>query len=187
MPKAQFINPADLRKSTTLKLGSIPVNVYDKTMTDELSRFSSIGYSEWMGRIKKVRGLIATLINSRSEEVAFVGNTSEGLSMVASGFKWNEGDTILISKPDFPSNIYPWLNLERSGVTVKFVERRKGKLKAEDFSKVMDKRTRMIAVSSVDFLTGFCIDLEEMGTENAVGIRMLNPHKPLGILWRDSL
>ncbi len=40
MPKAQFINPADLRKSKTLKLGSIPVNVYDKSITDELSRFS---------------------------------------------------------------------------------------------------------------------------------------------------
>ena len=40
MPKTQFINPADVRKSKTLKLGSIPVNVYDKSIKDELSRFS---------------------------------------------------------------------------------------------------------------------------------------------------
>ena len=40
MPKTQFINPSDVRKSKTLKLGSIPVNVYDKSMKDELSRFS---------------------------------------------------------------------------------------------------------------------------------------------------
>jgi 2-oxoisovalerate dehydrogenase E1 component len=40
MPKTQFINPADVRKSKNLKLGTIPVNVYDKSMKDELSRFS---------------------------------------------------------------------------------------------------------------------------------------------------
>jgi len=40
MPKKQFINPTDVRKSSILKLGSIPVNVYDKSMKDELSRFS---------------------------------------------------------------------------------------------------------------------------------------------------
>lgn len=40
MPKTQFINPADVRKSTSLELGSIPVNAYDKSMKEELSRFS---------------------------------------------------------------------------------------------------------------------------------------------------
>ncbi|MCK5136728.1 MAG: dehydrogenase [Bacteroidales bacterium] len=40
MPKTQFINPSDARKSTTLKLGSIPVNTYKKSVKDELSRFS---------------------------------------------------------------------------------------------------------------------------------------------------
>ena len=40
MPKKQFINPADVRKSKNLNLGSIPVNTYDKSMKEELSRFS---------------------------------------------------------------------------------------------------------------------------------------------------
>jgi len=40
MPKTQFINPAEVRKSGTLKLGSIPVNAYNKTMKEELSRYS---------------------------------------------------------------------------------------------------------------------------------------------------
>ncbi len=40
MPKTQFINPADVRKSKTLKLDPIPVNAYDKSMSDELSRFA---------------------------------------------------------------------------------------------------------------------------------------------------
>jgi selenocysteine lyase/cysteine desulfurase len=124
---------------------------------------SSVHYQEWMRRINEVRGVIAALINSRPEEVAFTGNTSEGLSIVASGFKWERGDKILISKPDFPSNIYPWLNLEKSGVEVKFVDRRNGRLEVDDFSRALDKRTKMIAVSSVDFLTGFSFDLEALG------------------------
>jgi 2-oxoisovalerate dehydrogenase E1 component len=40
MPKKQFINPDDVRKSKNLKLGSIPVNIYDKSVKEELSRFS---------------------------------------------------------------------------------------------------------------------------------------------------
>ena len=116
-----------------------------------------------MQRVSEVRGLIAALINSHPEEVAFTGNTSDGLSIVASGFKWRRGDTILVSRPDFPSNIYPWLNLEKAGVKVKFVDRRNGRLEADDFSKALDKGTKMIAVSSVDFLTGFSIDLKALG------------------------
>jgi selenocysteine lyase/cysteine desulfurase len=82
---------------------------------------------------------------------------------VASGFKWERGDKILVSRPDFPSNIYPWLNLEKSGVAVKFVDRRNGRLDADDFSKALEKGTKMITVSSVDFVTGFSVDLEALG------------------------
>jgi selenocysteine lyase/cysteine desulfurase len=130
---------------------------------NDCSSQSSIHFQEWMQRINEVRGLIAALINSRPGEVAFTGNTSDGLSIVASGFKWERGDKILVSRPDFPSNIYPWLNLEKSGVAVKFVDRRNGRLDADDFSKALEKGTKMIAVSSVDFVTGFSVDLEALG------------------------
>ena len=133
------------------------------SLLEELSCSSSIGYSEWVGKIEEVRALVGKIINSKPSEIAFVTNTSEGLSSVATGFKWKNGDAVLIPEPEFPANIYPWMNLERSGVMVTFVERREGRLETKDFSKALDKRTRMIAVSSVDFVTGFHIDLEELG------------------------
>jgi len=40
MPKNQFINPSDVRQSRILELGSIPVNVYNRSVKEELSRFS---------------------------------------------------------------------------------------------------------------------------------------------------
>ncbi len=40
MPKTQFINPALVRKPQTLELGSIPVNLYNKSVKDEASRYS---------------------------------------------------------------------------------------------------------------------------------------------------
>ncbi|MFC1883960.1 aminotransferase class V-fold PLP-dependent enzyme [Thermodesulfobacteriota bacterium] len=146
------------------------ISAIPKRTADAVSSFykdcslrSSINYPKWMKRIDDVRRLVASLINSQPGEIAFTGNTSEGISLVASGFKWNKGDSILVSRPDFPSNIYPWLNLESSGVVVKFVDRKAGRLESEDFSRALDKKTRMIAVSSVDFLTGFRIDLEALG------------------------
>jgi 2-oxoisovalerate dehydrogenase E1 component len=40
MPKIQFINPSEVRKSRNLDLGSIPVNTYQRSVKEELSRFS---------------------------------------------------------------------------------------------------------------------------------------------------
>lgn len=120
-------------------------------------------YPEWVRRIGEVRGLLARLIGAEEQEVAFVGNTSEGLSAVAGGIDWRPGDAVLVSRPDFPSNIYPWLDLERKGVEVIFVERRGGVVEADDVRRAIRKGVRLLAVSSVDFLMGGASDLPTLG------------------------
>ena len=120
-------------------------------------------YPEWLKRIDEVRGTFARLINSHKHEVAFVGNTSEGLSTVAGGLEWKEGDVVLVARPEFPANIYPWMNLESQGVLVQFVQREKGRLGIRDIERAMNPRTRLFSVSSVDFSTGFRCDLEAIG------------------------
>lgn len=120
-------------------------------------------FPEWMKRIGEVRGLLARLIGAEDQEIAFVGNTSEGLSAVAGGIDWRPGDAVLVSRPDFPSNIYPWLDLERKGVQVIFVERRGGIVDPGDVRRALRKGARLLAVSSVDFLTGGASDLQALG------------------------
>jgi Selenocysteine lyase len=120
-------------------------------------------YPDWMRRIEEVRKLFAGLINARSDEIAFVGNTSEGLSHVAQSLLWKEGDVVLLPVPEFPANVYPWLNLKRKGVKVSYIRRREGRFTVKDVEKALSSRVRLISASYVDFIGGFRCDLEAIG------------------------
>ena len=85
--------------------------------------YASKGFPRWMERVEEVRALVARLINARPEETAFTANTSSGLSLIAEGLDWRPGDEVVIVTPDFPSNVFPWLHLERRGVKVRRVVR----------------------------------------------------------------
>ncbi|HAK60311.1 MAG TPA: aminotransferase, partial [Nitrospiraceae bacterium] len=68
--------------------------------------------------IARVRTLSAKLIGAEPEEIAFVKNTSHGLSLVAEGLSWKAGDNMVVYEKEFPANLFPWLSLRRKGVDV---------------------------------------------------------------------
>lgn len=147
--------------------GVAPVSLRVKNAVDQfLSQAVEGGafhYPEWMQRVMQVRRSCARLVNAAAEEIAFVKSTSHGLSIVAGGLDWKPGDSVLIYEREFPSNIYPWLSLERRGVTVKVIPSREGRILPEDIDRLIDSRTRLLAVSSVQFTNGFRIDLKKTG------------------------
>src|SRR5262249_9660170 len=96
-------------------------------------------------------------------DIAFVKNTSEGIGIAAEGFPWQVGDNIITAAEEYPANIYPWLNLKSRGVEVRFVETRDRRLWIDDFKSLMDSRTRLLSVSSVEFASGFRNDLVALG------------------------
>jgi len=116
-----------------------------------------------MNRIEQVRESAATLINAAPDEVAFVKNTSHGLSIVAEGLEWKSGDNVLVYEKEFPSNVYPWLNLARKGVEVKYIPSRSGRIRLEDIAHLIDSRTKLLTISSVQFSNGFKVDLSKVG------------------------
>ncbi|MEN6441396.1 MAG: aminotransferase class V-fold PLP-dependent enzyme [Syntrophobacter sp.] len=131
-----------------------------------LHQFSHDGltfYPQWMGQVDGTRSLFARLINAEPEEICFTGNTSDGISAVAGGIDWKPGSRVLLVYPDFPSNVYPWLNLRRFGVEVDYVRRTNGRFSARDVESALRPETRLLAVSSTDFSSGFYCDLEELG------------------------
>jgi selenocysteine lyase/cysteine desulfurase len=129
----------------------------------EASRGAITCYGRWVRRVKEVRSLVARLVGAEAEEIAFVGNTSDGLSLVAEGLQWKPGDKVMVSHPDFPTNIYPWMNLRRLGVEPIFIPRINGSLKVKDVKNALQPGAKMLTVSSVDFRTGFRADLEGLG------------------------
>ena len=92
------------------------------------------------------------------DEVAFTKNTSQGLSIVANSIPWQRGDVIVTVRGEFPANVYPWLALRKLGVQVRFVEPRHGHIMLEDLRQAL-RGARMLAISWVQYSTGFRIDL----------------------------
>ncbi len=113
--------------------------------------------------VEQVRASAAELINASPAEVAFVKGTSEGISFVANGLKWNAGDNIVTTSVEFPSNMYPWLNLRSRGAQVRTVLEEAGRIPIENIIEAIDSHTRVVAISAVQFASGFRSDLEELG------------------------
>ncbi len=134
-----------------------------KELSEDMATQGIAGYPKWQARIEEVRALFSELIGARATDVAFITNTSEGISAIASGFPWRAGDKVITVQPDFPSNIYPWLNLERLGVKVITVKRRNGRFSVDEVRKATEPGVKILAVSSVDFSTGHYCDLKGLG------------------------
>jgi cysteine desulfurase / selenocysteine lyase len=110
------------------------------------------------------RKLAARLLNSQPEEVAFVGPTSLALSFIASGLKFRRSDNILIYFEDYPSNVYPWLALAKHGVQVRMINTRDlGVIRPVDVIGQVDENTRLVALASCHFVSGYRIDHEAIG------------------------
>jgi cysteine desulfurase / selenocysteine lyase len=110
------------------------------------------------------RRYAAELLGAEPDEIAFVSSTSMGLSLIAAGIDWKPGDNVIIADGDFPSNIYPWLNLEKRGVTVTFIPRNEdGIVKLEDITRLADQNTRLVSLSTVNYVSGYRIDVRAIG------------------------
>jgi len=147
--------------------GIAPVSLRVKSAIEEHLRDASQGgafhYPAWAKKVAEIRARCAGLIGADHDEVAFVKSTSHGLSLVAGGLDWKKGDNLIYCDGDFPSNIYPWLNLLKRGVEPRPVTLKKGAVRVEDIGAQMDGRTRLVAVSSVQFSSGTRADLKTLG------------------------
>ena len=79
----------------------------------DVSQNGSLNFRDWLAVKERARRLLAGMLGARPEQVAFVRNTSDGLSTVANGLDWRPGDNLVTFRNEFPSNIYPWLRAQR--------------------------------------------------------------------------
>src|SRR6266516_2972948 len=115
-------------------------------------------------QICRSRALAARLLDAQPEEIAFVGPTSLALSFVAAGLDLKKNDTILIYFDDYPANVYPWMALAERGVKVRFLHTRElGRIRSMDVLDHVDDQTRLVALASCHFLSGYRIDLNAIG------------------------
>jgi selenocysteine lyase/cysteine desulfurase len=110
-----------------------------------------------------VRRSLARLLSADPGEIAFTKNTSEGISMFASGLDWQPGDEVVSIEGEFPANFYPWKALERRGVILRLAPAEQGRVGQEAILRALTPRTRVVTVSFVQYLSGFRLDLEKLG------------------------
>lgn len=145
----------------------LPRRVVD-AMTD-YSLLGSLGDQEEAfpgSRIMQARQTAAQMLNAQPDEIAFVGPTSLGLSIVANGLSFRRGDNILIYHDDYPSNVYPWMALADKGVQVRLMNIRElGRIRNIDVIGQVDENTRLVALASCHFVTGWRIDIAGIGKQ----------------------
>ena len=130
-----------------------------------LDRAVAFGYvgGGFYEHAERVRSQAARLINAKSDEVTFVKNTSEGLSLVANGLNWKTGDNVVSCNAEFPSNVLCWRQLESRGVQMRVVVEENGRIPIDRVVDAIDSRTRVVAISSVQYASGFRMDLATLG------------------------
>jgi cysteine desulfurase/selenocysteine lyase len=115
-------------------------------------------------QIEETKRCIQRLINAESyRRVALVGNTSDALNVVASGIDWKPGDRVLLNDQEFPANIYPYYHLKSQGVEVDIMRCPDGRVTPELIYSSLQPRTRLLALSAVQFLSGYRADMMLLG------------------------
>jgi selenocysteine lyase/cysteine desulfurase len=121
-------------------------------------------YPDWCRHADTtIKERVGVLIGADKSELAFVKNTTEGILIVANGLDWHPGDNVIIADIEYPSNVYCWMNLAGRGVSIKWVKARGGRILLEHIDALIDRQTRLVSLSAVQFSNGFRLDLERLG------------------------
>ena len=134
-----------------------------------------------------LRSEAAALIGAEPDEIACVGNTTEGILAVKDALALVEGDNVIASSIDYPALVQPWKRLERDGIELRLDPHSEGEIPPEGVVELMDERTRLVALSSVSWTSGALLALGAVGAETRMrGIPfLLDAVQSLGVVPLD--
>ena len=121
-------------------------------------------YPEAWKAVNETRVAAAELIGAKASEIALIGPTSVGLSLVANGLPWQAGDEVVYYLDDYPANVYPWTDLERHGVVLKRLQpAAPGAITPELVEAALTPKTKLVALASCHFQSGYRIEIDRIG------------------------
>ncbi len=167
-PQIRSLFPA-LEKLTYLNsaaVSPIPTTAIEAVTSqlNDVALHGALHYQDWVDTKGRCRTLVAEMLHVRPDQVAFVRNTSDGVASIANGLAWQAGDNIVSFAGEFPANFYPWRRIRDAfGVELRLVEERDGRIDLGELVSLIDTNTRVVALSAVQFASGFRADLERVG------------------------
>lgn len=133
-----------------------------RAWAEDQERFGVIHWPNWERKLEAARAGVARLIHADVDEIAFINSTTHGIGLVAEGFPWRAGDGVVTAEEEYPSNLYPWMNLASRGVTLRTVPSRDGRVWLRDLTAAIDRTTRLVTISHVEFASGFRNNLDDL-------------------------
>lgn len=131
---------------------------------------SNIGRGAYRSAVKatqefeKTRSKLAKFINCNPDDIIFTKNTTEAINLVANGFKFEKGDSIVVPNMEHHSNLVPWLNLKNKDIKTKIVKSDQyGVVDTEDIENAVDQTTRLISITHVSNSIGALQPVEDIG------------------------
>ncbi len=153
-----YLNSAAVSPIPTTAIEAINVQLNDVAL------HGSAHYTDWIDTKSRARALIAEMLSVRSDQIAFMRNTSDGFASIANGLNWAKGDNIVSFENEFPSNFYPWRRIrDEFGVELRLCPERNGRIDIDELISLIDPNTKVVAISSVQYASGFKADLERIG------------------------
>ena len=129
-------------------------------------------FGSYVETLDRFHRTAAELLGTDRANVSFQRNTTEGLSLVAGGYPFRPGDEVISYVHEYPANHYPWRNLERRGVSLVELPNvpysgdpdadRPYAFSLDDLEQRITRRTRMVALSSAQFTSGFAVSVESL-------------------------
>jgi selenocysteine lyase/cysteine desulfurase len=141
---------------------SAPARTALVAWANDLAENGCADWPRWAERLEDVRRRGAELISASTDEIALIRNTTEGVNLVAEGFPWQAGDNVVVPADEFPTNLYPWMNLAARGVEVRRVPVDQGRVDLDRLAAACDARTRIVAVSWVGYASGWRNDVDAL-------------------------
>jgi selenocysteine lyase/cysteine desulfurase len=117
-------------------------------------------FSQLPIRLKKA---LAQLIHASPADIVLANSASYGLHLLANGFPWRSGDEILLVQGDFPSDILPWLALEKRGVSIRYVNPADYLPSPEELEAHLTSSTRLFCTTWVHSFSGKTADIKALG------------------------
>jgi selenocysteine lyase/cysteine desulfurase len=156
--KYTYLNSAAVAPMPTIAIKAVASQLKD------VSENGSVNYLEWVATKNRAREILAKMLNVKSEQIAFMRNTSDGFSSVANGLKWRKDDNIVTFAKEFPANFYAWRRVrDIFGVELRLCSEKNGRIDSDEFINLIDENTRLVSISAVQYGSGFRADLERIG------------------------
>jgi cysteine desulfurase/selenocysteine lyase len=164
--KSQFTND-----KTRLHLNNAGLSPISKPARDKViywaNRFFEEGFYtdlDYMNDVLSSRTSIAKLLECDHSEISFYQSTAYAISQLCFHFPLNENDEVIMWDQEYSSNLYPWQEAcKRKKAKLILASSNSFQTPTENLLKHVSEKTKVIAISWIQFQTGAMSDLKTIG------------------------